>query len=203
MADELEKFLDELEEPIVVSAKAFLREYRKSRLQIERARIDVPDGLAGAEQATFIFDTNAGSFVFPYAHRLNGALIRLGVAMESPSNEAIRMGKLLIDNLRLPDTRFGKHFTDSVLWPLIDQRFGHIPMIRDALDGLAHHSPYRGESLEECGAYLRAAIDGAGNSIVLQLGYQEPRAFAVLAGAVLYMLDQRHHISLRRTLFPK
>jgi hypothetical protein len=202
MNDDLKKFLEDVETPLSADAKAFL-ENRTPEMQIKWATINVPEGFLTPDDLSFSFKTSIGTKELPYSHQLNGALLRRHVRMDTPTKEAIRMGKLLLDNLRLPDAQFGKHYTDAVLWPVLDERFGHVELIRDTLDQMSHHDPYQGESLAECRKYLEDCVRGIGNSIVLELGYQEPTAFAVLAGAIYSMLDQRHHISARKVLFPK
>lgn len=203
MNDELDKLLSDMEGPLPDDANSFLLGFQGGTLAIQRATVDVPNDVLALDNLSFSFDTNIGLFVFPYTHKLNGRLLRLGVVMDSPDKESVRMGQLLLDNLRLPDVQFGKDYTNAVLWSVVNERLGHVPLIRQTLDSLSHHGPYGGASLVNCTRYLRDQIAGIGNSIVLELRYQEPRAFAIFAGAVYYVLDRRHRISERRALFPR
>ena len=119
MNKDLEQFLKDMDPPLPVDARAFLKNYKS----IRRATIKVPEGFLTPDDVSFSFVIDAGTIAFPYSHRLNGELLRLGVKMDTSTNEAVRMGKLLLDNLRLPDAQFGKHYTNAVLWPLMKQPF--------------------------------------------------------------------------------
>lgn len=202
MSDALERLIAESEQPLSGPAARFVDGLVSGNTEIRAARVLVPRDVLSREKVVFAFETARGALELPYSPRLNEALIRLGVGMTEPDSEAIRIGKLLLDNLRYPDAQFGRHYTDAVLWEVLNERFGNVEGIRRRLDGITHYSP-SGDSRHSCEVYLRQCLEGAGNTLVLTFGWGQAHAAKILSGAVYYVLDMRHHISAREALFPR
>lgn len=202
MTDALKRLIADSEQPLSGAGAAIVNGIRNGSLAIRSATVLVPRDALSSSKISFMFETDRGRIEMPYTSRLNEELVRLGVAMSDPDSEAVRIGRLLLDNLRYPDAQFGRHYTDAVLWGVVEERFGRVPAIRAALAEVTQYHP-TGDSRFACEAYLRQCIDGVGNEIVLTFRWREPDAFRILAGAVHYMFDQRHHLSARRVLFPR
>ena len=133
---------------------------------------------------------------------LEEELYRRRLKVSTHGEEAYRSGTRLLSNLRLPDIQYGKGYTSQVLWRYLDARFGNIPQVREILDNMAHYRPYESVHALDCQNYIKSSIDGLGNSLILQLHYNEKEAFSILVGAIIYMLDKRYNITLGKILFP-
>lgn len=130
-------------------------------------------------------------------------LYQLHIKVSSLEQEAMRGGTLLLSNLRTADILWGKDYVDSVLWSVVSDRFEGVQVIQDLKQEFSHNKPYDSTHRIECMNYLKSSVNGFGNSLVLQLQYDDKTAYRILVGAVVYMLDRRFNISLRKTLFPK
>jgi hypothetical protein len=139
----------------------------------------------------------------PWSSRLEHELYARSIRMDRLEDESARGGTLLLWNLRYIDLSFGRDYTDSVLWELIEDQFGKIDAIRKTLARIHHHRPHESPSLAECFALLDHEIAGYGNSLVLELKYDRQRAYNIQVAAVWYVLDRRHHLSAREILFPE
>jgi len=130
-------------------------------------------------------------------------LYRLNLQVQTQEQEAMRGGTLLLSNLRAADIIWGKGFVDSVLWVVIEERFKGLELFKTLKEEYSTSAkPYESTHLYECKNYLQSCINGFGNSLVFQLKYDDKIAYRILVGAVVYMLDKRFNISLRKTLFP-
>ena len=138
----------------------------------------------------------------PWMATLEEELFKRRLKVQTPEQEAYRNGTRLLSNLKWADIQFGKGYTSQVLWKYLDERFGNIPQIKEILSNVAHYKAYESPHALECQSYIKSVIDGTGNSLVMNLGYDNKKAFSILVGSIIYMLDKRHNITIGKLLFP-
>jgi len=204
MSDALQKLLDDSDRPLPREALGLLGAIEARAARLEGCDFHVPEDPWSTEVAgTFVLHLVGRAPVeLDWSEKLNGELLRLGIRVDSQQHEALRFGTHLLSNLRYPDIRFGKDFTNHVLWKVVAERFGSIPEVRRTLGSISHLDPYQSPEYADCQHYLAMCIAGLGNALVTQLRYENHGpAFSILAAAVLFMLDRRHSLSLRHSLF--
>lgn len=139
----------------------------------------------------------------PWLATLEQELFNRGLKVATLEQEAMRGGTLLLSNMRYADIAFGQNYSNNVLLDFIRERFGSIDVVTQILSNMKYSLPPNSGQLHDCRNYVESAINGLGNSLVLQLHYDNQVAFRVLVGAVVYFLDQRFQVSLSKILFPK
>lgn len=205
MADPLQRLLEESERPLSSEAVGLILDLRHRSVHLESCDFRIPDDPWDTDPGgTFVFHIRErrDPTELQWAEKLNGELLQLHVRVNSLEQEAFRFGTHLLSNLRYPDIRFGKDFTNSVFWQVISDTFGTVPEVRSTLRRISHTSAYQSTEYAECRHYLDSCLSGIGTSLVIQLQYDNHgSAFSILAAAVLFMLDRRHSLSLRDSLF--
>lgn len=208
MSDALQKLIKSMEAPLGVDAIEFLKLYDRKKPEFFTAEFIIPQDPFQTEDARFRFELvdvppRFTEFNIAWSPKLEAELYKRNIKMSSPEQEAFRGGYLLLSNLRFPGIKFGEDYTNGVLIEVIQERFGGIKVIADMIKDLREYKPSRGVGYLECKNYLKSAVDGYGNSLVMELKYTDKTAFAILMAAIVVLLDRRFRISLRQTLFPK
>lgn len=208
MTDTLQKLIKDMEKPLQPAARSFLEVFDQNRPEFFTAEFRLPEDPMRATEGQFHFEYTSRPPTFttvdlPWEPKFEAELYKRRIRMAKPEQEAVRAGMLLLSNLRYSDIRFGKDYTSAVLVEVIGDRFGEIDVIKSLLAKSKSANASRGNSYSECKSYLKSCIDGLGNSLVVELGYKNNTAFSILVGAIVFLLDQRFHISLRNILFPK
>lgn len=209
MTDSLQKLIKDMERPLSALEAAFLKEYDEERPEFFKAEfLQHSNDPWQTKPGFFQFEFSSSppifkTLKFDWTPTFERELFQRRIKMARPEQEAIRGSTLLLSNLRFPGIKFGEDYTNAVLLEVIKDRFGEIGVVSELLAEIRRYNPNKGVSYAECKNYLKSAIDGYGNSLVLELGYKDNTAFAILVGAVVAMLDKRFRISLRKTIFPK
>jgi hypothetical protein len=178
----------------------FLAAIDSRTVHLARQEFVVGSELLEASEGVFVFLTSDGlRRELPWSDVLNLELIKRRIRMATPDQEALRFGMHLLANLQYADDQFGTDFTNAVLWEVVKTRFGRVSAINETLDAIPHDAPTQGAPYLACVTYIETCVDGIGNSLVVELGYDNQRtAFAILSGAVLFVLERRHRLSFRR-----
>lgn len=208
MSDSLQKLIKEMEEPLSSSAIKFLKLYDKKKPEFFTASFEDSTDPFRLGNGEFKFELTYTppqlvEFTVPWSPKFESELYRRHIKMASPEQEAIRGGFLLLSNLKFSGIKFGEDYTNAVLVELIKERFGTIDVIRNLLEKVREYNPSKGNSYLDCKNYLKSAINGYGNSLVLELKYKDSKAFIIMVAAIVVLIDKRFRISLRETLFPK
>lgn len=208
MSDTLQKLIKDMEQPLQSQAVAFLEEVDKMKPEFFTADFCLPEDPMKANEGYFHFEFTSTPPRFkivelPWTPKLEAELYKRHVRMAKPEQEAVRAGMLLLSNLRYADIRFGKDYSSAVLAEVIGERFGDIDVVKSLLAQSRSANASKGNSYQECRSYLKSCVDGLGNSLIVELRYKNNTAFSILVGAIVFLLDQRFHISLRNILFPK
>lgn len=208
MSDTLQKLIKDMDQPLTPKAVAFLKELDNLKPEFFTAEFLLPEDPLKADQGYFRFEyaltlPKTKTLEIPWAPKLEAELYKRHITMAKPEQEAARAGMLLVSNMRYSDIRFGKEYSSAVLIELIEERFGDIEVVRSLLSKSRNANPSRGNSYSECRSYLKSCLDGLGNSLIVELYYKNNTAFSILVGAIVVLLDQRFHITLRNILFPK
>lgn len=208
MSDALQKLIKEMEAPLNADAVNFLQMIDAEKPEFFSATFHTSKNPLQIDEGLFKFELTYTppeiiEFNIPWTPKFEAELYRRHVRMSAPEFEAIRGGYLLLSNLRFPGIKYGEDYSNSVLVEVIRERFGSIEVIESLLNEIREYNPSKGASYLECRNYLKSAIDGYGNSLVLELHYKDKTAFGILVGALVVMLDKRFRISLRKVLFPK
>lgn len=205
--DALTRLINEMKRPLDDLTIQFLNQLKARQLTLVSANFIFPKDPLSSHQPYFEFkyrDPNRPALQIltaEWAPNLEGELYSLRVKMASREEEAARGATLLKSNLEFSDVRFGESYTNSVLCELLNQQFGHIPMVVELLKELTWAPPSKGSAYPDARSYIDAAITGYGNSLVIQLGYEDKEAFGIKLGAVVLLLDIRFSITLRKLLF--
>ncbi|MFN0252811.1 MAG: hypothetical protein ACKV2T_38410 [Kofleriaceae bacterium] len=148
---------------------------------------------------TFEFTTDQRrELIVPWSEAVELELYRRGIALDKPEDEAVRGGKLLLSALAYLDLSFGVSLVDPAIRETISRRFARVPPLRDLIEKTPETAIDRSTpSFRECVSMVTHTIDGYGNSLVLELGYPNREAYAILLGAVYFMFDQRHSLSTK------
>jgi hypothetical protein len=205
MSNPLQKLLDESDRPLPREAVGLLLDIERRSVRLSGCEFHIPEDAWNTEPAgAFVVHvvTRQDPIEVPWSEKLNGEFLRLGIRVVSPQQEAFRFGTHLLSNLRYPDIRFGKDFTNSVLWDVVSVRFGSVPEVHRTLKRIPHHSAHQSTEYGECHHYLESCLSGLGNALVVQLHYENRgSAYSILAAAALFVLDRRYSLSLRDSLF--
>lgn len=138
-----------------------------------------------------------------WSETVERAFLERGIKMDLLEEEALRGGTLLFSTMRFLDTAFGKVLIDTALSRAVLSRFATIPAIVQLLHQWRADEDPRSIP-RECKAQIDLVFDGYGNSLLLELHYPADDAYAILVGAIFYLIDKRFLISaLRRLSAPK
>jgi hypothetical protein len=197
VSDELTKYLLS-GEPLASDAQQFLSEL-DGGLRLSRSEFWVSEDPLNVDPPRFTFHADNGRvWDLKWSDRLSDELWRRHIKMSQKDHEAARCGMHLSSNMRYSDIRFGSDYSNSVLVEVVRERFGHIPVIAESLDLAPTYPPNKEGSFLECFSYLKHAIDGLGNSLVLQFEYDNKEAFPILAAAVWFLIERRFSLPFLR-----
>lgn len=132
---------------------------------------------------------------------LEEELFRRGQKVKSLDQEAARGGYRLASNMRLSDILYGASLSNSILLEIIEIRFGNLKPINKLIAQVKHFKKPISENELDCRNYLEACINGLGNSLILQLNYDNAQAYQILVGAVTFLMDRRFSISISNAIF--
>lgn len=200
--DTLREYMMEAQRPLDANAAAFLDLYdrgavRNLRAGFERARLGPRAG------PSFKIEYQAGHRRFlelEWSMKIEAELMRRGIKMATSAEEAARGGALLSFDLIPIEIEYGREYTSSVLVELARERFGGVPLFAKALSTLELVAPSHDGPYAACRQLVAHTIDGYGSSLMVELKYSGEEAFAVLVGAVWYVLDERLGLSLLRSI---
>jgi len=153
----------------------------------------------GTAQFVFEFTTDRRrELVVPWSESVERELFRRGISMDKPEHEAVRGGKLLLSALAYLDLSFGASLVDPALRDTVARRFADVGPLRELLTNTTESALDKSTpSFVECANMVSNTVDGYGNSLVLELGYPNREAYAILVGAVYFMFDRRYLLSTR------
>jgi len=164
-------------------------ERKREGLGFLRAKIylhfDFPGGIRTTEQDD-------------WDNELNRFLVERHVRAVSADNEQIRFALMLKEGLKKSEVRFGDGYFNSVLVELLATAFSDSVVVQDKLREIAASKPHQGRVYRECVEMIESAIAKCAQSLLKDLGYEQPLAEKILAGGVGYYLDERFSLLNRR-----
>jgi hypothetical protein len=197
VSDELTKYLLS-REPLAQDAQQFLTEL-DAGLRPIHAEFWVSEDPFNTEPPRFSFKAGDGrEWRLEWSDRLSDELWQRRIRMTQADHEAARCGMHLTSNMRYSDIRFGVDYSNSVLVEVVRERFGHIQAIADSLALAPTYPPNKEGSFLECFNYLKHAIDGLGNSLVVEFKYDNQTAFPILAASVWFLVERRFSLPFLR-----
>ena len=104
----------------------------------------------------------------------------------STDNEQIRFALMLKDGLKKSEVRFGDGYFNAVLAELLATAFIDSAIVQDKLREIAASKPHQGRVYRECVEMIESAIATCAQNLLKDLGYEQPLAEKILAGAVGY-----------------
>lgn len=123
--------------------------------------------------------------------------------MATQDEEIERLANVVSNNLRSAEDSVGKDFAQAVFIEVISKQpeFDLVDVLARVAVTPASKSSV---SYATCSDFLRHSIHGLRNAAVLFLRYPDDQSTSKMMGkAVAIVLDDRFHISLRDSLFPK
>jgi hypothetical protein len=153
--------------------------------------------------ATFIFVVeplfeNLSTIEERWTESFQRELLERGVRMKTRDEEAVRTGVHLLSNFAYADMQFGTKLTDTAVWRAISDRFTSIPTVAGSLKASLPSFEPTTKEYENCVSFVRQCIDGYGNSLFVQLKYNDPEAFGILVGGVWIVLQSRFSLFGRK-----
>lgn len=131
---------------------------------------------------------------------LDRGLIKLGVRAISDDNERLRFGIAFADAFQPAEEMVGDGFFNSVLIEVLKQG----PLAKRLEEQIAQihvlRANHESRSYADCRDLILGAIRGRARELTRDLGYPEPQANEILAGALAIYLDDRFSITERRQL---
>jgi hypothetical protein len=123
--------------------------------------------------------------------------------MNSIEDEVLRLANILLNNVKSAESAFGAGFAQAVFVEIISEN--PPPELIPLLARVPAEQPSRDSRYYiECRSFLTNAIKGLQNTLVLNLKYSdENQVKHLMTDALLIVLDERFHISIREKLFPR
>jgi hypothetical protein len=131
---------------------------------------------------------------------LNQFLLQHKVRSISPKNEQIRYALTIKNLLKKAEIRFGDGYFNAVLLELVKSAFREKQDVQEKVEEIAPSKPSHEKAYEECATMIEGAIAACAKSLLNDLGYEQPEAENILAGAMGYYLDERFSLTNRKLL---
>lgn len=206
MTDKFQELVAQAGTPLSPVAEDFVGQLRDGAAVI-RIDFEVPSEPLSTDPPAFVVDLKPKrspmvSRQIPWSPRLDRELYSRGIRMGSLVGESLRSATNLAFTLRFGDIQYGSEFVDEVLWDVVYKRYGTIPAVAHMLSQIRRNPSPPTSDFYDCKEFIERQIDGYQNSLGLELGYDGDDPYRILVAALCSVLDQRHHLTARRSLFP-